>query len=846
MADVAVIDAKLNRIEHDYAVVASSVTTAINLDLGGIIEAVVGAVNSVKESIGRKIEDAFGTITQITNGIFSRIGTLEENISRAIGGITSTISQQISSITDDVSGIVGEVVKKVVQQFKLVIQQISDTANSIVTAVTQSVKDAVDGIAEFARTVAGAVDDAISELKQSLETLISDITTAIKETLKSSIDELRRVLGDTVDALKRSLKGAIDAVATAIGKVQEGIKTAFNDLLDYISESARSLDKYIRETLQDIYSRAKAYAETVYERIRNWIDRLLSVIYEIYADVEEKARQYIEEVKRWWYEDVQKRLIELQDEMQAFIDKSITIATNIILGRYDSLDAALSDVFGDVNARNPFLMFAATIFISAAALPVVSALGIEASQNIVNLIRDEIRASIPDERVLTTAYYLGAIDEGYLRDRMHKRGYDDAAIDTYLATYRRLLEPGYIIELVQRMLLSPDDARRALMAQGFSRDDADRLLRLVEYIPPVADVIRFAVREAFTPEIAERFGQYEDFPEEILQYTRLNGMSDDVARMYWAAHWDLPSATQGFEMLHRGIIDEDDLRLLLRALDVMPYWRDKLIQLSYRPLTRVDVRRMYRLGVLDEDGVYKAYRDLGYNEENAKRMTEFTIRYETKETEDELSDIRNLTRSVLENAYIRGILTYDELISRLEDLGYVREDAELLAELAEARRLSSLKPSTADVLSKELHDLILRAYQRGAISREEAVDNLRNLGYDEDEAEAEISVIDYRIYSDLLDEQIDRIGQMYMENTVTAVEATTMLNQLNLSSTHIERLLERWDSLKQLRTRKPSEAMFAAMLRRGIITVEEYKEELRGLGYNDKYIDKIARLRLGV
>ncbi|GAI47954.1 unnamed protein product, partial [marine sediment metagenome] len=38
---------------------------------------------------------------------------------------------------------------------------------------------------------------------------------------------------------------------------------------------------------------------------------------------------------------------------------------------------------------------------------------------------------------------------------------------------------------------------------------------LAYVIPPVADIITMAVREAFTPEIAERFGQYEDYPVKL-------------------------------------------------------------------------------------------------------------------------------------------------------------------------------------------------------------------------------------------------------------------------------------------------------------------------------------------
>lgn len=148
---------------------------------------------------------------------------------------------------------------------------------------------------------------------------------------------------------------------------------------------------------------------------------------------------------------------------------------------------------------------------------------------------------------------------------------------------------------------------------------------LAYQIPPVADIITMAVREAFTPEIAARFGQYQDLPPEFVTWAGKKGLSEEWATRYWAAHWSLPSPQQGFEMLHRGVIDRNDLSLLLRALDVMPYWRDKLMQISYNPLTRIDVRRMYNLKVLTRDEVTQAYREIGYNETNAERLTVFTV-----------------------------------------------------------------------------------------------------------------------------------------------------------------------------------------------------------------------------
>ena len=183
-----------------------------------------------------------------------------------------------------------------------------------------------------------------------------------------------------------------------------------------------------------------------------------------------------------------------------------------------------------------------------------------------------------------------------------------------------------IVRYLLRVDPNLNDIERELRRIGIHPDYIPMFKALAYPVPPVADLITMAVREAFSPAIASRFGQYEDYPTDLTRFAAMQGIDEEWSRRYWAAHWSLPSPQQGFEMLHRGVINEQDLNLLLRALDIMPFWREKLLAISFNPLTRVDVRRMYSLGVLSENEVEKAYRDIGYTPENAERLRAFTVR----------------------------------------------------------------------------------------------------------------------------------------------------------------------------------------------------------------------------
>lgn len=240
---------------------------------------------------------------------------------------------------------------------------------------------------------------------------------------------------------------------------------------------------------------------------------------------------------------------------------------------------------------------------------------------------------------------------------------------------------------------------------------------LAYQIPPVQDIITMAVREAFTPEIAARFGQYEGLPTEYVEWTQKKGLSKEWAERYWAAHWSLPSPQQGFEMLHRGIISRDDLNLLLRALDIMPFWREKLIEMSYRPLTRVDVRRMYQVGTLDETGVKKAYRDVGYSDSNADLMADFTVKYVKQ-------SLSRFTSNDVIRAFINRFVDDNEARALLREIGIKDTEIPHIINTANYKREWAFK--------KERIDAVENLYKKGRLTESQTRAQLDDLGLPND------------------------------------------------------------------------------------------------------------------
>ena len=229
----------------------------------------------------------------------------------------------------------------------------------------------------------------------------------------------------------------------------------------------------------------------------------------------------------------------------------------------------------------------------------------------------------------------------------------------------------------------------------------------------------------------------------------------------------------GFDMLHRGIITQDDLKMLLRALDIMPYWRDKLIQLSYVPFTRVDVRRMHKLGILNEAGVLQAYKDIGYSPEKAADLTKFTI---ALNSDTATSKEKDLLKSEMIAAYKKRLISAEDLGAWLESHGYAVDESDLIIETSTV---------TADVAQRDL--------------------------------------------------TLAQVKELYQKGIRTKLECTSWLSAMKYDASEITALYALWDWEKPATDKIPSRTDLDAFIGAGIITLDDWSAGYDLLGYDMKY-----------
>jgi len=307
-----------------------------------------------------------------------------------------------------------------------------------------------------------------------------------------------------------------------------------------------------------------------------------------------------------------------------------------------------------------------------------------ASQLSTHFWNQQYKPTLPDPMSLILGIFRDPQDETRIRNELAKHGYNDERIDTLIKTSKSILSPDEYKHLFLRGEISSEQLRDGYKKYGFTDSEIDHLKTLFYPIPNYPDLVRMAVREAFYPDYVTEYGLLNELPAQFLEYAGKQGLSEEWAKHFWSSHWELPSIMQGFEMLHRDVITPAQLDKLFMAVDIMPWWRDKLEAISYNPLTRVDVRRVFKMGIIGRDEVKRTYLDLGYDEEKAEWLTKFT---EIEQTEKD----RDLTKAEILSAYEKSIINLSACKEMLLDLGYSQDEVSILISVKEYQTVKEIK-----------------------------------------------------------------------------------------------------------------------------------------------------------
>lgn len=375
-----------------------------------------------------------------------------------------------------------------------------------------------------------------------------------------------------------------------------------------------------------------------------------------------------------------------------------------------------------------------------------------------------------------------------------------------------------VLHLERRELISENASRYMLGRQLDSNPALVDMWRNSNYeIPGPADLIRFVVREAYNPGLVQQYGYHHEFPTEVLPWMKKQGYggstgiqippqgttSNGTPRegeaswtdLYWWAHWELPSLSQGYEMLHR-LYDNSpfgpspdvingrffmppDLELLQKAQDIPDYWRTRLQSISYLPMHQADADYMFENDMITESELYHELRRHGYDNATCLRLIEMMKR---RKARNHNIDPAKVTADWVCTHYKQGLISDIEFVDWLSLNGYIEGQAENFL----LRCQLEVKSETAMVQVKHME----QAYLRGIFSEPQVKQEMLSNGMNPGIVEHFIKRWRYKRNVKIKQVSALQVKRFYIEGVITQQEAQARLFNLGYDGGSVSIILQ--------------------------------------------------------
>ncbi len=366
--------------------------------------------------------------------------------------------------------------------------------------------------------------------------------------------------------------------------------------------------------------------------------------------------------------------------------------------------------------------------------------------------------------------------------------------------------------------------------QGWSDDQIEALKFLTLFYPAPADLVRWQAREVFEPEMVDRYGLDSELDKIEKEPFYKAGMTDEQIRNYWRAHWEHPELRTIVEMLRRTDFSREDMSDWFRLVEIPPFWRDKLIDISYEVPTRVDVRRWWDMRTIDEVRLREVYTHQGYHGKDLDDYVLWTKVYTA--WPDLIARWKN------------GWISLDDV---REELGKMGMPAVRIQEMIETK-LKAAQPERTEADRTRTVSDVYKGVKQGKLTRLQAVEVLMDLGFNRDEAEFKLDV---NIPADEV-EEAEKARELTKGDIKAAVKAGlmtpaqatqrfidrryTLADAQLLSTIYAAQIpIEEVQELREL-----SKADILAALRKGIMGEAEARVLLEGILYAPRPINTLV------
>ena len=470
----------------------------------------------------------------------------------------------------------------------------------------------------------------------------------------------------------------------------------------------------------------------------------------------------------------------------------------------------------------------------------------------------------PDKAV--AAYLANSISGESLDAHWAIAGLCNSSMNEYVKASRAKPVPLQLAIMRRRRIIDAETYNSKMRELGYlERPVVDDLFKITEQVPTMAEIIRFMVRDTDDTRLVNKFKLDEGFTEkygaQLKQWSEDQGVTELAARYNWRAHWTIPSPTQLFTFWHRlrynpkfGTKEEQlqDIKDAMIQQDILPYWHERYLAVSFRPMRLIDIRRSFEIGTLKDNELVAQFIDLGYSDETAERMAAFTRRLRdrgvvrslpirqwvkfalnrTDATNKLLAD--GIPQDVIDRAFSDAM---PELVRSPYALAFVRGDisrTEFVGKLTNWGCSPNIASDIADQLALKRKDHpAIEELAVGTITATEANETMISDGMNPSVVSKIVVNVLKAVELSLVKQCQVAIRQKFVLGEVTQQEARTELESRKTTAERAMMLVNWWGCQLKSGEKQVSANTLCGWLASGAITSTDFADRLRRLGYND-------------
>jgi hypothetical protein len=444
-----------------------------------------------------------------------------------------------------------------------------------------------------------------------------------------------------------------------------------------------------------------------------------------------------------------------------------------------------------------------------------------------------------DAAVARTRGLAGSVDVEF---DMAAQGFDEGRRNVLEALAESSITPDVVLDLVRRKTIGHQDARNLLGRLGYREVDIDRLLTLAPVPLSPADAAAAWARSELTEAQTDQIGA-------------LAGVSTEDMRIMRALAGQPPSPEELLFAQRRGIINADQVRRGIIQGPIRNEWIPVVEALQWLPLPVSEAANAVNQGHLTQEQGTQAAVENGFKPETFQVIVDNAgippgpqeaLDWVNREliTEDEFRTI--FLESRIKNKYIdlylkaryrfltlaeirllvsRGALSTEDAIHKLQQIGFTADDAASIVDGASKDKTAGNR----DLTVTQVRDL----YADQLITRDDLVSMLVALGYDEHEAGQVADLADLQGVHRFVSTAINRIKAAYVSGKISGGDASGRLDTLGLPAAYKDTALALWDIERTTVSKTLTVAQVVSAVKKGVIGADDGRDRIVRMGYTD-------------